>query len=164
MEDIMKTKELQVGDRAPDFTLNNQSEEDVSLSEYAGSWLVLYFYPKDNTSGCTLEAKEFTCLVDDFSDLNAMVIGVSKDSIKSHNNFIEKHDLGIELLSDPEHEVMEKYGVWQMKKLYGREFMGIVRSTFLISPEGEIAHVWYKVKAKGHAEKVFETLKELQTE
>ncbi|MBN2016839.1 MAG: thioredoxin-dependent thiol peroxidase [Candidatus Cloacimonetes bacterium] len=160
----MKTKELQIGDRAPDFTLKNQSEEDVSLSEYAGSWLVLYFYPKDNTSGCTLEAKEFTCLVDDFSDLNAMVIGVSKDSIKSHNNFIEKHDLGFELLSDPEHEVMEKYGVWQIKKLYGRMFMGVVRSTFLISPEGEIAHVWYKVKAKGHAEKVLETLKELQTE
>jgi len=160
----MKTKELQIGDRAPDFTLKNQSEEDVSLSEYAGSWLVLYFYPKDNTSGCTLEAKEFTCLVDDFSDLNAMVIGVSKDSIKSHNNFIEKHDLDIELLSDPEHEVMEKYGVWQMKKLYGREFMGVVRSTFLISPEREIAHVWYKVKAKGHAEKVLETLKELQAE
>lgn len=164
MEDTMKTKELQIGDRAPDFTLKNQSEEDVSLSEYAGSWLVLYFYPKDNTSGCTLEAKEFTCLVDDFSDLNAMVIGVSKDSIKSHNNFIEKHDLGFELLSDPEHEVMEKYGVWQIKKLYGRMFMGVVRSTFLISPEGEIAHVWYKVKAKGHAEKVLETLKELQTE
>ena len=160
----MKTKKMQIGDRAPDFTLKNQSEEDVSLSEYAGSWLVLYFYPKDNTSGCTLEAKEFTCLVDNFSDINAMVIGVSKDSIQSHNNFIAKHDLGIELLSDPEHEVMETYGVWQMKKLYGREFMGVVRSTFLISPEGEIAHVWYKVKAKGHAEKVLETLKELQTE
>lgn len=160
----MKTKELQIGDTAPDFTLQNQSEEEVSLKDYVGSWLVLYFYPKDNTPGCSLEAKDFTCLVDAFSECGAVVIGVSKDSIKSHNNFIEKHDLGIELLSDPEHEVMEKYGVWQMKNLYGREFMGVVRSTFLISPEGEIAHVWYKVKAKGHAEKVLETLKELQAE
>jgi len=160
----MKNIMLQIGDAAPDFTLQNQSEEDISLSYYAGTWLVLYFYPKDNTSGCTLEAKEFTCLVDAFSDLNAMVIGVSKDSIKSHNNFIEKHDLGIELLSDPEHKIMEKYGVWQKKKLYGKEVMGVVRSTFLISPEGMIAQAWYKVKAKGHAEKVLEKLKELQAE
>ncbi len=160
----MKVNTLQIGDNAPDFTLQNQSKEKVSLRDYAGSWLILYFYPKDNTSGCTLEAKEFTCLVDAFSELGAIVIGVSKDSIKSHNNFIEKHDLDLELLSDPEHEVMEKYGVWQIKKLYGREFMGVVRSTFLISPEGEIAHAWYKVKAKGHAEKVLETLKELQAE
>ncbi len=158
----MKNIILQIGDHAPDFTLLNQSEEDVSLSDYAGSWLVLYFYPKDNTSGCTLEAKEFTCLVDAFSELGAIVIGVSKDSIQSHNNFIEKHDLGIELLSDPDHVVMEKYGVWQKKKLYGKEFMGVVRSTFLITPEGMIAQAWHKVKAKDHAEKVLETLKELQ--
>ena len=158
----MKMIELQIGDKAPDFTLKNQSAEDVSLREYAGSWLVLYFYPKDNTPGCSLEAKEFTCLVDEFSALDTIILGVSKDSIKSHNNFIEKQDLGIDLLSDPEHEVMEKYGVWQKKKLYGNEFLGVVRSTFLITPEGEIAQAWYKVKAKGHAEMVLEKLKELQ--
>jgi len=132
-----------------------------SVSMPARGWYSI-FIRRDNTPDCSLEAKEFTCLVDEFSALDTIILGVSKDSIKSHNNFIEKHDLGIELLSDPEHEVMEKYGVWQKKKLYGKEFLGVVRSTFLITPEGEIAHAWYKVKAKGHAEMVLEKLKDLQ--
>ncbi|MFC1898162.1 peroxiredoxin [Candidatus Cloacimonadota bacterium] len=151
---------LTKGDRAPDFELMNQAEDLINLKNFKGKWLVLYFYPRDNTSGCTLEAKDFTCLVDQFKELGVEVVGVSKDSAKSHQNFISKHDLGIELLVDADHKTMEEYGVWQLKKMYGKESMGVVRSTFLIDPKSMIAETWYKIRAKGHAENVLQILKE----
>jgi len=149
------------GKPAPDFTLKNQDEKDISISDYKGKWVILYFYPKDNTSGCTREAVEFTEAEADFSGLNAEIIGVSPDSCKSHRNFIAKHELGFTLLSDPEKDVLENYGVWQEKKMYGRTYMGVVRSTFLINPEGNIAESWTKVKVNGHVEAVKKKLEEL---
>lgn len=151
-----------VGDKAPAFTLKNQDEKDVSLADFKGKWVVLYFYPKDNTSGCTLEAQDFTAANPDFAGLDAVVLGVSPDSCQSHRKFIEKQDLDLTLLADPDHEALEKYGVWQEKKNYGRTYMGVVRSTFLIDPEGKIAAVWEKVKVKGHVDAVKEKLQELK--
>ncbi len=153
---------LHVGDVAPDFCLPNQDEVEICLRDLKGKWIVLYFYPKDNTPGCTTEAIDFTENLPDFESLDAVVLGVSPDSPKKHKNFIEKKNLKITLLADEEKEVSQKYGVWQLKKMYGREYMGIVRSTFLIDPEGKIAAVWEKVKVKGHAEAVKEKLKELR--
>jgi len=151
-----------VGDKAPAFTLKNQDEKDVSLTDFKGKWVVLYFYPKDNTSGCTLEAQDFTAANPDFAGLDAVVLGVSPDSCQSHRKFIEKQDLDLILLADPEHEALEKYGVWQEKKNYGRTYMGVVRSTFLIDPDGKIAAAWEKVKVKGHVDAVKEKLQELK--
>jgi peroxiredoxin Q/BCP len=151
---------LKQNDKAPEFTLQNQDGEDVSLSDFKDRWLVLYFYPKDNTPGCTLEAKDFTCLVDEYKKLGVQVVGVSKDSVKSHVSFISKQELDLELLSDLDTKVMQKYGVWQPKKMFGKEVMGTVRSTFIIDPQSKIYKAMYKVKAKGHADKVLEILKE----
>ena len=151
------------GDKAPDFCLTDQDDKKVCLKDYKGKWVVLYFYPKDNTSGCTKEATGFTEMKDEFEKLGAVILGISPDSTKSHRNFIEKKDLKITLLSDPEHKVLESYGAWQLKKMYGREYYGVVRSTFLISPDGKIAFVWPKVKVAGHVEKVLEKLKELSS-
>jgi peroxiredoxin Q/BCP len=123
--------------------------------------VVLYFYPKDNTPGCTTEAGDFSQSLRDFSDLDAVILGVSTDSTKKHRNFIEKKYLKITLLSDEEHKVLEQFGIWQLKKNYGREYMGIVRSTFIIDPEGIIRAVWEKVKVKNHVNEVKEKLKEL---
>ncbi len=150
----------ETGGPAPDFNLPDQNENSVSLENFRGKWIVLYFYPKDNTSGCTLEALDFTCSVDKFTEHNAVIIGVSPDSVKSHNKFIDKHSLNINLLSDPEHTVLEKYGAWGPKKMYGREYMGVVRSTFLIDPEGKVRQVWKKVKVKGHVETILAVLTE----
>ena len=145
---------------ALDFCLPDHSGKEHCLKDYAGKWVVLYFYPKDNTSGCTREAKEFTEMKEEFEKLGAVIIGVSKDSPKSHAKFIEKHNLGILLLSDENHEVIEKYGAWGKKKNYGREYYGTVRSTFLIDPSGKIIKEWKKVRVAGHVEKVLNTLKE----
>jgi len=153
---------LQIGDQAPEFCLPNQDEEEVCLRDLQSSWIVLYFYPKDNTPGCTTEACEFTAAMPDFTGLGATILGVSPDSAKRHRNFIEKKELGITLLSDEEKEVCEAYGVWQLKKFMGREYMGVVRSTFIIDPDGKIAAVWEKVRVKGHVEAVKEKLAELQ--
>ncbi len=153
---------LQVGEKVKDFCLPNQDEVEICLRDLLGKWIVLYFYPKDNTPGCTTEAIDFTTHLKEFEDLGSIVIGVSADSPKKHRNFIEKKNLGITLLSDEEHKVLEQFGVWQLKKNYGREYMGIVRSTFIIDPEGVIRAVWEKVKVKGHVEEVLEKLKELQ--
>ncbi|MDN5304028.1 MAG: thioredoxin-dependent peroxiredoxin [Fusobacteriaceae bacterium] len=149
-------------EKAKNFELLNQDGETRKLSDYKGKWIVLYFYPRDNTPGCTLEAKDFTCLKDEFEKEGAVIVGISKDSIKKHQNFIAKHDLKIELLSDEELKVLQDYGVWQLKKMYGKESYGIVRSTFLINPDFEIAFKWGKVKTKGHAEAVLEKLKEIK--
>jgi len=153
---------LQIGDRAPDFCLPNQDSEEVCLRDLQGSWVVLYFYPKDNTPGCTTEALDFTALKSEFEKEGATILGVSPDSIKKHQNFITKKELGITLLSDEDKEVLKKYGVWQLKKNFGKEYMGVVRSTFLIDPDGKIAYIWPKVKVKGHAQEVLEKLKELK--
>lgn len=150
----------QVGQAAPDFAAQDQNENTVSLKDKQGKWIVLYFYPKDNTPGCTTEAKDFTEFVGDFQELGAEIIGVSPDSAKSHCKFIDKHSLSIQLLTDPEHEVIEAYGAWRLKKFMGKEYMGVVRSTFLISPDGKIAQVWDKVRVKNHVEKVLQELKE----
>lgn len=153
---------LQVGDKAPDFKIASDCGAVVDLSEYSGSWVVLYFYPRDNTSGCTKEAVEFSELLPKFEALNAKVVGVSKDSVKSHQNFRQKHDLKVELLSDPDLEVLKSYGAWRMKKMYGKESMGTVRSTVLIDPDGVVRHIWPKVaKGAGHAEKVLEELEKI---
>ncbi len=155
---------LDIGQSAPDFCLPDQNEQEVCLNAFRGKWVVLYFYPKDNTTGCTAEAIDFTALIDDFHAANAEVLGVSPDSPKSHVNFITKKELKLRLLSDTTHTVLTTYGVWQLKKMYGREYFGVVRSTFLINPEGKIARIWPKVKVKGHAQEVLDTMKKLQTE
>ncbi|TQD26400.1 thioredoxin-dependent thiol peroxidase [Methanolobus vulcani] len=158
----MSKNSLTENQKAPDFCLPDQNENNVCLKDFEGKWIVLYFYPKDNTSGCTKEAQDFTALKDDFESENAIILGVSKDSIKSHIKFIEKKELGITLLSDEDTSIHQKYDVWRMKKNYGKEYLGTVRSTFLIDPEGNIAKIWDNVRVKEHAEKVFGVLREIQ--
>jgi len=153
---------LEVGDVVPEFCLPNQDEEEICFRDIKGRWIVLYFYPKDNTPGCTTEACDFTAALPDFTGMEAMILGVSPDSPKKHRNFIEKKELTITLLADEEKELCQSFGIWQLKKFMGREYMGVVRSTFLISPEGKIAHKWEKVKVKNHVEEVKNTLAELQ--
>jgi peroxiredoxin Q/BCP len=153
---------IDAGRKAPEFCLPDADEKEVCLKDYFGKWIVLYFYPKDNTSGCTLEAIDFTKAVQALDDMGAVVIGVSPDSPKSHCNFRDKHDLKITLLSDAEHTVLQQYGVWVLKKMYGREYYGVERSTYLIDPEGKVAHIWRKVKVAGHVEIVKKRLQELQ--
>lgn len=153
----------EVGEKAPEFCLPNQDEAEICLRDLKGKWIVLYFYPKDNTPGCTTEACDFTALNAGFESSGAVVLGVSPDSPKKHRNFIEKHDLGITLLCDESKEMMQGYGAFGTKKMYGKEVQGVIRSTFIINPEGSIAHVWKNVRAKGHVEKVKEKLLELQS-
>jgi len=149
--------------KAPEFCLPNQDETEICLRDLAGKWIILYFYPKDNTPGCTTEACDFTNELEEFEELDAVILGVSPDSPKKHRNFIEKKNLKITLLSDENKEVLKAYGAWGLKKMYGREYEGVIRSTFIISPDGEIVAEWKKVKVKGHVEKVKEKLKELQS-
>lgn len=153
---------LNITETVPSFCLSNQDEQEICDDDFKGKWLVLYFYPKDNTPGCTLEARNFTYYEDEFNKLNTKVIGISPDSCESHRKFSDKHNLTVTLLSDPEHIVLEKFGVWKPKKLYGREFLGVVRSTFLIDPKGIIRHIWNKVKVQGHIQEVIEKIKDIQ--
>ncbi|GAB5462180.1 MAG: thioredoxin-dependent thiol peroxidase [Hoeflea alexandrii] len=133
----------------------------MSLAELAGKKVVLYFYPKDDTSGCTTEALDFTALADNFAAAGAAVVGVSPDPVKAHDKFVAKHNLGVILASDEEKTVLEAYGVWKEKSMYGRQYMGVERSTFLINANGEIARIWRKVKVKGHAQEVLEAARAL---
>ncbi|MFP4333304.1 MAG: peroxiredoxin [Campylobacterales bacterium] len=149
--------------KAVDFRLQNQDGIETSLKDYRGSWVVLYFYPKDNTPGCTTEACEFSSEIDAFRELDANIIGVSKDSVKSHKNFQTKKELKITLLSDPEKDVLKAYNAWGLKKMYGKEVEGTIRSTFVINPDGEIVAEWKNVKVKGHVQEVKEKLQELQS-
>jgi peroxiredoxin Q/BCP len=153
---------LIAGEQAPHFTLKDTNEGEVSLNDYQGKWVVLYFYPKDNTSGCTTEALDFTARIKEFDRLNSVVLGISPDSCKSHQNFTNKHNLSVNLLSDPEHQVLQKYGAWGEKSMYGKKYMGVLRSTVLINPDGHVAEIWPKVKVKDHAEEVKTRLEELQ--
>jgi peroxiredoxin Q/BCP len=149
--------------KAPEFCLPDQDSKQVCLKDLEGKWVVLYFYPKDMTKGCTLEAIDFSSAVPEFDQMNAVILGVSPDSVANHQKFRAKEDLHVTLLSDPEHTVLEQYGVWQLKKMYGREYYGVVRSTFLIDPELSIVHSWRKVRVKGHVEAVKNALRELQS-
>ena len=146
---------LKPGDKAPDFTIMSETDEEVSLSDFIGkSDVVLYFYPKDNTSGCTKEACSFRDNIREIETKGAVVLGISPDSVKSHQNFIQKHDLNFTLLSDPDHKVAQDYGVWVEKSMYGRKYWGILRTTFIIGRDGIIKHVFERVKPAGHAEEV----------
>jgi len=158
----MTENKLEVGSLAPDFTLKDADRQELSLNQFRGKWVVLYFYPKDNTPGCTTEALDFTALKEEFENANAVILGISPDTCESHQKFMQKHHLNITLLSDPEHTVLNEYDVWRLKKRYGREYMGVVRTTFLIDPEGIIRHVWHNVKVKGHAAEVLDKIKALQ--
>lgn len=144
---------------APDFSLQNESGEQVSLSDFAGKkHVILYFYPKDATPGCTVEANDFKKSHEDFHDLNAVILGVSPDGEASHRKFSDKYELPFTLLSDVHHEVAEQYGVWKLKKSFGKEYMGVERSTFLIDPTGTVVKEWRKVKVDGHIDTVYRTL------
>ena len=158
----MSQANIEEGKMAPGITLLDQDEKKVSLSDFEGKWVVLYFYPKDDTPGCTTEACEFTDGIQDFVGLDAVVLGCSPDPPEKHRKFIAKYDLGVRLLSDLDHKVMEKYGAWGEKNMYGKVTVGVIRSTVIIDPQGRVAHRWKRVKAKGHAEKVRERLEQLQ--
>lgn len=150
--------QLQVGDMAPDFTLPGDNGEDIRLSNYRGQNVILYFYPRDDTPGCTKEAIGFTEAKTELEALNTVVIGMSKDTPAKHDKFIAKHELDLRLASDEAGDVLEDYGVWVEKKNYGKTYMGIVRSTFLIGSDGNILQVWPKVRVKGHVEAVVEAV------
>ena len=157
----MSTSHLNAGDPAPDFDLPRDGEGRVSLADFAGRTLVLFFYPKDDTSGCTKEAIAFSGLEKDFEAAGAAVVGVSKDTVAKHDRFREKHGLTVPLISDAEGDMCERYGVWVEKKNYGRTYMGIERSTFLIDGTGTVRQVWRKVKVPGHAEDVLDAVRTL---
>ena len=154
--------ELNVGTDAPKFCLPDKDNKEVCLDDFQGKYVVLYFYPKDNTPGCTTEAIGFTGILPQLERLDAFVIGVSPDSPESHAKFIEKKDLKVILLSDVDKNVIKDYGKWAMKKFRGKEYMGVVRSTFLINPKGEIVHIWPKVSVNGHPEDVQNVLTKLK--
>ena len=155
-------KELAIDDKVPEFAIPNQKGEIIKLENLIGKWSVIYFYPRDDTPGCTIEAKEFTELSSKFEENGASIYGVSPDTEAKHCKFIEKHGLKVELLADTESTMLADYGVWQEKSMYGKTYMGVVRTTYLINPDGNIAEAWTKVKAKGHAEAVLERLVELK--
>ena len=155
------TAPVEEGSKAPDFSLPTDSGETVSLATFAGGPLVLYFYPKDDTSGCTKEAIAFTGLSNEFDALGARVLGVSPDSVAKHAKFRAKHELGVLLGADEEKQTLETYGVWVEKSMYGRKYMGVERSTFLIDGDGVVRKAWRKVKVPGHAEAVLEAAKAL---
>ena len=147
--------------KAPNFNLPSTSNKKYSLNDSIGKYLVLYFYPKDDTPGCTIETNEFNKLLSKFKKLECEVYGISKDSLKSHDKFKEKYKIKFDLLADEELKVLKKYKVWKKKKFMGREFMGVVRTTYLIDKKGRIIKVWNNVKAKDHAQEVLETLKNI---
>lgn len=151
---------LEVGKKAPDFSLLNQDEKKISLKDYLGQKVVLYFYPKDDTSGCTKEACSFSDDLPKFNKIDAAILGVSPDSVKSHKKFSEKYKLKFDLLADEEKLVLEKYGVWKEKSMYGRKYMGVERTTFIIDEKGKIKKVFNKVKVEGHNKEVLEALKD----
>ncbi|MFX1380623.1 MAG: thioredoxin-dependent thiol peroxidase [Promethearchaeota archaeon] len=158
MEQIL---ELEVGGKAPQFCLPDKDNKKVCLKDFKGKYVILYFYPKDNSPACTTEAIGFTGILPALQKLDAIVVGISPDSAESHANFIEKKNLKVTLLSDIDTKVIKQYGKWGKKKFRGKEYMGVIRSTFLIDPQGNIAHIWPKVSVKGHPENVESVLKEL---
>ena len=152
---------LEAGKKAPAFNAVTDGDGKIALKDLKGRNVVLYFYPKDMTPGCTAEAEGFRDVIKDFEKANTVVIGVSKDSVKRHDNFKAKYDLPFTLISDEDGQICEAYGVWQIKKNYGREYMGIVRSTFLIDEKGKIAKIWSNLRVKGHVDTVLEAAQSL---
>lgn len=152
---------LKPGTEAPDFNLPGSGETTITLSAHRGKIVVLFFYPKDDTSGCTAEAIDFSTLKPEFDALGAVLIGMSPDSVKKHDKFIAKHELTVDLASDEEKTVLQTYGVWVEKSMYGRKYMGVERTTVLIDRQGNIARVWNKVKVPGHAAEVLEAARAL---
>lgn len=152
---------LSAGDKAPAFALPGDEEQSVDLSGLKGRKVAIFFYPKDDTSGCTQEARDFQALASDFAAAGCVVLGISPDTLKSHAKFKAKHQLAMNLLSDESKQTLEAYGVWQEKSMYGRKYMGVERSTFLIGPDGRIVRVWRKVKVPGHAAEVLQAAKEI---
>ena len=152
---------VEVGDSAPDFSVPNDGGGNSALKHYRGRNLILYFYPKDGTPGCTREAIDFRDHLETFNELNASIVGVSRDSPKRHINFSKKNQLNFPLISDEDGTICENYGVWQQKQNYGRSYMGIVRSTFLINSGGSVAEVWKSVRVKGHIEAVIKAVKKI---
>jgi len=151
---------IEIGQKAPDFTLENQDGEQRSLTDFKGKNIVLYFYPKDMTPGCTTEACDFRDHHDTFQDTNTVIVGVSPDPIEKHQKFIDKHGLPFELLADVDHQMAEAYDVWKLKKMFGKEFYGMERSTFIIDKEGAVQKEYRKVKVKGHVEEALEYIQE----
>ena len=159
-----QTLELKVGSEAPKFCLPDKDNKEVCLKDFKDKYVVLYFYPKDNTPGCTTEAIGFTGILPELQKLDAIVVGISPDSPESHAKFIEKKNLKVILLSDLKKEVINAYGKWGKKKFRGKEYIGVTRSTFLIDPNGKIVHIWPKVSVKGHPEDVKQILEDLKTQ
>ncbi|MBB6455127.1 peroxiredoxin Q/BCP [Salirhabdus euzebyi] len=151
---------VEIGQTVPDFELAASNGEKVKLSDFQGKNVVVYFYPKDMTPGCTTEACDFRDQHESFAELDAVILGVSPDPVESHKKFIDKHDLPFLLLADDDHQVAEAFGVWKLKKNFGKEYMGIERSTFVIDKEGKLAKAWHKVKVKGHVEEALNFIKE----
>ena len=160
----MADANVEMGRKAPLFTLEDQDGAKVTLRDLTGQWVVLYFYPKDDTPGCTKEACQFTESIRSFEKLNAAVYGVSPDSPQSHEKFTKKFKLKVDLLCDPDKKMMAKYGAWGEKNMYGKVTMGVIRSTVIIDPAGRVAHHWKRVKADGHAAHVKAKLEQLQAE
>ena len=152
---------LKINSKAPAFISTSTSKNNYSLNDSIGKYVVLYFYPKDNTPGCTLETKDFNKLLSSFKKLNCEVYGISKDNLESHNKFRDKYNIKFDLLADEELKLLKKYKVWGKKKFMGREFMGVIRSTFLIDKKGKTIKVWSNVKVKDHAKEVLETLQNI---
>jgi len=152
---------LKVGDKAPDFKLKDETGREIALSDFKGKKVVIYFYPKDDTPGCTAEACSFRDVYDDLLVAGAVVIGISKDEVSSHKNFKAKYNLPFYLLSDPQHEVIEKYGAWQEKKMYGKISMGTARITYIVDQEGIIRKIFPKVRPEAHGEEVLEAIKNI---
>jgi len=157
-EDLLRKVTLKSGDIAPEFSALNQDGVNIALKDFAGKKIVLYFYPKDNTPGCSTQACEFSQNYDDFASKNAVIIGISPDSVKSHESFINKQNLKHILLSDESHEICKTYGVWQVRKNYGKEYLGVARTTFIIDENGKIIKIYKSVKPAGHANKVLSEL------
>lgn len=153
--------DLAVGTAAPDFSLPSNGGGTVSLADFTGKPLVIYFYPKDSTPACTTEAIDFTALSEGFAKAGAAIVGVSPDSVKSHDKFAAKHNLSVILAADEEHQMLEAYGVWKEKSMYGKTYMGVERTTVLIDAAGKIAQIWPKVKVAGHAEAVLQAVRSL---
>jgi len=152
--------EIKIGDKVANFSLPSDNG-NVDLSSFEGKNLVIYFYPKDDTPGCTIEAKDFTCVIDDFSQLNTVIIGISRDSITKHKKFKDNHQLKHILLSDVDGEVCQKFGCWVEKSMFGKKYMGIARKTFLLDKERKIVKIWPNVNVKGHVEEVLSAVKKL---
>lgn len=157
----MPKQTIKIGGKAPAFSLPDQNGDDISLKDLSGRWVVVYFYPRDDTPGCTKEACEFTSNLKEFKKLDAVVLGVSPDPPERHDKFIRKHKLKIDLLSDPDHKTLARYGAWGEKSMYGRKYDGVIRSTILVDPKGRIAFHWPKVKPAGHADEVRKKLADL---